>query len=108
MSEYTSNSLSVPSSFTGASSSMSYMTIRATPEEMEAKAQVVLKEVAIMRREYEDMNRLVERTSGYALFPIDTQCGRRMFILPPRIQYSRLVHHGSGDSDYHLLPQRLG
>lgn len=65
MSEYTSNSLSVPSSFTGASSSMSYMTIRATPEEMEAKAQVVLKEVAIMRREYEDMNRLVERTSGY-------------------------------------------
>lgn len=72
MSEYTSNALYVPNIFTSASEGMSIvmgslsnMTIRATPEEMEAKAQAVLKEVSTMMREYEDMNRLVERTSGY-------------------------------------------
>lgn len=72
MSEYTSNALYVPNIFTSASEGMSIvmgslsnMTIRATPEEMEVKAQEVLKEVSTMMREYEDMNRLVERTSGY-------------------------------------------
>ena len=72
MSEYTSNALYVPNIFTSATEGMSIvmgslsnMTIRATPEEMEAKAQAVLKEVSTMMREYEDMNRLVERTSGY-------------------------------------------
>lgn len=63
-----SNALVIPSGIANGIESivgLTFMTIKASPEAMEAKAQEVRSAAAQIRQEFEELSRAVSRTAGY-------------------------------------------